>query len=256
MGLKKQDMNGVRTPLDVERRHKLGAIPGLEKDVSDLQEEVIVDSQLSSSSTHAVQNKVITQNFTSLSNNKVDKVSGKGLSSNDFTDSEKEILDMITLQKIQQWDNNSFSIDMVYPIGSIYMSVNSTDPSTLFSGTTWQQIKDTFLLSAGDTYTNGSTGGTEKHQHEYGLQYAGAWQDTVIENGQYTGILNYDSNNNITLKNGYDNMAGSYNINVNNSCEQVTPKSATPMHYRALGNTENVSNMPPYLVVYMWKRTA
>lgn len=114
--MKKQDMNGVRTPLDVERRHKLGAIPGLEKDVSDLQEEVIVDSQLSSSSTHAVQNKVITQNFTSLSNNKVDKVTGKGLSSNDFTDSEKAsihthtnktILDGITQSKIDQWDANS-----------------------------------------------------------------------------------------------------------------------------------------------------
>ena len=45
-----------------------------------------------------------------------------------------------------------------YPVGSIYMSVNATSPSVLFGGT-WEQLKDTFLLSAGDTYANGSTGG-------------------------------------------------------------------------------------------------
>ena len=50
-------------------------------------------------------------------------------------------------------------IDTIYPIGSIYMSVNSTSPSTLFGGT-WEQINDTFLLSSGDTYSNGATGGS------------------------------------------------------------------------------------------------
>lgn len=49
-------------------------------------------------------------------------------------------------------------VDMVYPVGSIYMSVSSTSPATLFGGT-WVQLKDRFLLGAGDTYTNGATGG-------------------------------------------------------------------------------------------------
>ena len=48
--------------------------------------------------------------------------------------------------------------DLIYPVGSIYLSVNSVDPSTIFGGT-WEQIKDTFLLSSGDTYSIGSTGG-------------------------------------------------------------------------------------------------
>ena len=38
------------------------------------------------------------------------------------------------------------------------MSVNSTSPATLFGGT-WEQIEDTFLLCAGNTYTAGNTGG-------------------------------------------------------------------------------------------------
>ena len=49
-------------------------------------------------------------------------------------------------------------VDMVYPIGSIYMSVVSTSPATLFGGT-WEQLKDRFLLGAGDTYSAGDTAG-------------------------------------------------------------------------------------------------
>lgn len=49
----------------------------------------------------------------------------------------------------------------VYPIGSIYMSVNSTDPSELFGGT-WEQLEDTFLLAAGQNHAAGDTGGEER----------------------------------------------------------------------------------------------
>lgn len=46
----------------------------------------------------------------------------------------------------------------IYPVGSIYMSVNSTNPKDLFGGT-WEQLKDRFLLGAGGSYSAGSTGG-------------------------------------------------------------------------------------------------
>ena len=49
------------------------------------------------------------------------------------------------------------SLDDVYPVGSIYMSVNSTDPGTLFGGT-WERITGKFLLSATD---NGSSGASQ-----------------------------------------------------------------------------------------------
>ena len=45
-----------------------------------------------------------------------------------------------------------------HPIGSLYWSKNSTDPSTLFGGT-WARVKDKFILAAGDTYAQGATGG-------------------------------------------------------------------------------------------------
>ena len=54
--------------------------------------------------------------------------------------------------------NGAPLLNLVYPVGSIYWSSNNTNPGTLFGGT-WTQIKDRFILAAGDSYTNGATGG-------------------------------------------------------------------------------------------------
>ena len=45
-----------------------------------------------------------------------------------------------------------------YPVGSIYMSLDSTSPENLFGGV-WEQIKDTFLLAIGDKYLENTRGG-------------------------------------------------------------------------------------------------
>ena len=76
----------------------------------------------------------------------------------------------ITADMIDYIDNAVDRLDEVvenimlalYPVGSIYLSVNSTNPATLFGGT-WEQIKDRFLLSCGDTYANGAAGGEANH---------------------------------------------------------------------------------------------
>ena len=47
----------------------------------------------------------------------------------------------------------------LYPVGSVYISFNSANPSTLFGGT-WQRLKDTFLLVNGDSYAPNTTGGS------------------------------------------------------------------------------------------------
>ena len=59
-------------------------------------------------------------------------------------------------------DAVSAILDTIYPVGSIYMSVNSTDPSS-FLGGSWAPLKDRFLLAAGDKYAGGSTGGEASH---------------------------------------------------------------------------------------------
>lgn len=50
------------------------------------------------------------------------------------------------------------AIFAAHPVGSLYWSSKNTNPGTLFGGT-WTQIKDKFILAAGDTYSNGATGG-------------------------------------------------------------------------------------------------
>lgn len=127
----------------------------------------------------------------------------------------------------------------VYPVGSIYMSVNNTDPGTLFGGT-WEQIKDTFLLSAGDAYTAGTTGG----EKEVTLGIENIPSHTHTEKLPPTWHFRFSSGG----TNGYvsDATTGSY---------ASTPyDSSYTTGSRGGGKPHN--NMPPYLVVYMWKRIA
>lgn len=49
-------------------------------------------------------------------------------------------------------------LNLIYPIGSIYMSVNDVNPSTLFGGT-WIKIEGRFLLASSSSYALGTTGG-------------------------------------------------------------------------------------------------
>ena len=121
-------------------------------------------------------------------------------------------------------------VDTIYPVGSVYISVNATDPKNLFGGT-WERIKDTFLLGAGDWFGAGTTGGEAYHTL------------TIEEIPSHAHML--DS--------WYNSEAGAYfNAGVNNSGVQT--ENAIPTNYVGGGQPHN--NMPPYLVVYMWKRIA
>lgn len=66
----------------------------------------------------------------------------------------------LTDQKLQWlYDQLQSTANKLYPVGSVYISFNSADPSTLFGGV-WQRLKDTFLLANGDTYAANTTGGS------------------------------------------------------------------------------------------------
>lgn len=140
----------------------------------------------------------------------------------------------------------SAMLDLVYPVGSIYMSVNATSPAALFGGT-WAQIKDTFLLSAGDTYTGGTTGGEATHtlttdempSHSHFQQYQ--------SNTSYVGIhvKNYNSGGSIQ---GVQPSNGTRRNNI------ADPSTRVPTVATGGGQAHN--NLPPYLVVYVWQRTA
>ena len=119
-----------------------------------------------------------------------------------------------------------------YPIGAIYMSTNSTNPSTLFGGT-WEQIKDRFLLAAGDSYTNGATGGEASHTL------------TVNE------IPSHNHGMDIRI---HQNNGG--NKNMNRTTWSSSGDSGGQFSTHNAGGGQSHNNMPPFVVVYIWKRTA
>ena len=135
-----------------------------------------------------------------------------------------------------------FDIYNLYPVGSIYMSVNSTNPSNYFGGT-WEQIKDRFLLACGSTYSNGSTGGEATHTLTV----------NEIPSHNHEGIYEYYSKKQIS--NRGDGGGGWNSVNISG----ITGSQNNTYSYLYTGHTggsQAHNNMPPYLAVYIWKRVA
>lgn len=65
--------------------------------------------------------------------------------------------------------------NVIYPVGSVYISVSSANPKNLFGGT-WVQLKDRFLLGAGSESSE-STGGSKSHSHGYRIGYRSYYQN-------------------------------------------------------------------------------
>ena len=125
-------------------------------------------------------------------------------------------------------------LEKVYPVGSIYMSINDNSPEN-FLGGTWERIEDKFLLSAGTSHTAGSEGGSADAvvvSHTHNLSY--------IKSG--TGGITSDGT---MVQKGY---AGDDWGNASTTTNDST--------LTTVGEDGTGKNMPPYLAVYMWKRTA
>ena len=119
-------------------------------------------------------------------------------------------------------------VDTIYPVGSIYMSVNNVSPSTLFGGT-WEKIQDKFLLASGTNYSNGATGGEATHQ----LTERELPSDVVI------------------IKNSSTQWYGA-NLPNNSGWRHLAIRE----HYEGQTYNQPHNNMPPYLAINVWKRTA
>lgn len=112
-------------------------------------------------------------------------------------------------------------------MGSIYLSTVATSPGTLFGGT-WQRIQGRFLLCAGSSYAAGSTGGEAAH--------------TLTVNAMPSHTHNVQGNK----------ASSSYSRYPVYQAQSTGLTSATS----SAGGGQPHNNMPPYLAVYAWKRTA
>lgn len=130
-------------------------------------------------------------------------------------------------------------LDEIYPIGSIYISVNSANPDTLFGGT-WEKIKDRFLLGSGDTYIVEDIGGEAKHKL------------TANEIPNLGKFLAFNWNNQV------QNHTGSFSNGGFKTLDRTMPSGneCGESWINLKGGEQPHNNMPPYLVVNIWKRTA
>lgn len=124
-------------------------------------------------------------------------------------------------------------LDIIYPVGSIYISTTTTNPSTFFGGT-WERIKGRFLLGADDsTYKIGGTGGEASHT---------------------LSIDEMPSHNHTAYSFVYNSPDNPFTINPSGTSKLSTATGDIGVDKTGGGKAHN--NMPPYLVTYIWKRTA
>lgn len=116
-----------------------------------------------------------------------------------------------------------------WPIGSIYMSVNSTNPASLFGGT-WEALSERFLIGASGSYPAGSTGGSSIHTISKSELPSYTLADAVLANGTNSAKVT-------TSNSGWGIPNWKYG--------EITTG----------GNGSSFSILPPYLSVWMWKRT-
>lgn len=133
-------------------------------------------------------------------------------------------------------------LDQIYPVGSIYITANATNPSVLFGGT-WEQLKGKFLVgvdsSDTDFETSGKTGGEKTHTL------------TVDEMPSHTHDMDDAVYGNYRNRLGIRVDGGGGNGLIP-SMVQTTGYSRYIPNDTGGGQAHN--NMPPYLAVYMWKR--
>ena len=119
-------------------------------------------------------------------------------------------------------------VNTIYPVGSIYISTAAADPSTLFTGTQWEAIQDRFLLAASTSHPAGQMDGEETHTL------------TIAEMPSHTHQITFA---NSALASG-------------NARRTPQTHDQDRMETLPTGGGQPHNNMPPYLAVYMWKRTA
>lgn len=128
----------------------------------------------------------------------------------------------------------SFEKADIFPVGAIYISLTSTNPSAFFAGT-WEQLKGKFLVgvdsSDTDFKTSGKTGGEKTHKLK------------VSELPNFH--LTFPAGTNATVSADYDRAASSF--------AGGTPKDLSTS---SIGGNEAHNNLPPYIAVYMFKRVS
>lgn len=143
-------------------------------------------------------------------------------------------MDDISIEKLIQ-STIRVTLLKAHPVGSLDIRVDEQNPGSLYGGT-WEKIEGKFLLSSSSSHTLGDTGGEEthtlsvqempSHMHKYGYVDFDAGKPTYAADPIWSTILDLINHDKKNLETTY------------------------------VGGSQAHNNMPPFLVVNTWKRTA
>jgi hypothetical protein len=136
---------------------------------------------------------------------------------------------------------------VLFPVGAIYTATVSTNPATLLGFGTWTAFAaGRTIIGNGGGYTAGNTGGsadaiTVSHTHTA--------TSTVSDPG-HNHSVNAGANTTASLNSG-----GVVNLAATNTGTATTGITVSTS-IASSGSSGTNANLPPYIVVYMWQRTA
>lgn len=129
-------------------------------------------------------------------------------------------------------------VNCPYEVGDGFFTKNSTNPEVRWPGTKWTQIKDMFILAAGDNYEVDATGGEAEHTLTVAEMPSHNHDELHWGNGS-SGKFGVNGSGSGTWRLSYSGGA-----------------SETNFYSGYTGDSKPHNNMPPYLVRYYWERTA
>ena len=156
-------------------------------------------------------------------------------------------------------------LDSLYPVGSVYMTFDSTNPNNLFGGN-WVKIENKFLLGSGSRMIN-ATGGEENHTltinempthtHTQNQHKHTPTDTTVYDNYKFLAVtdgadIKISTQGRKTTESGGDYFF-LYTEDAGTIWERSYTGTVTAINNNTGGNTSH-NNMPPYIVVHIWRR--
>lgn len=141
-------------------------------------------------------------------------------------------------------------VDIIYPVGAYYITESSTTPASLFGGN-WAIVQNRFLLGTGVLYDAGDEGGEATHTLTE-AEMPNHWHNAIVPNrnttAKTTAAAGAVFNGNVEwLDAGGEKVA--YDFTAPPVTSDIPDASRT-------GGGQAHNNMPPYRVVYIWRRTA
>lgn len=147
-----------------------------------------------------------------------------------------------------------------FPVNSLYITLGSENPSSLWLGTTWQKQEGRFLLGSSSSYSLGSTGGNSSvalsvdnlAPHTHTATTASHTHTQPAHSHNYGITRHYDGTYYTAGAN--QTTSGTKQMSVSSAGGETTGSASPVTTIGSTGKGTAFSILPPYLVVNIWKR--